>query len=154
MTPPAHHFKDKTGLLTAVATEGFELFAAHLSASAAREADDPLAALHAAGRAYVEFSELYPGHFDVMFRPALIDTEDPAYAAASGQAFQLIRDRVAVCQEHGWRREADGSALTAAVWALVHGLSVLRRQGSLGRHFHDPSPGVLRRRCDIWSRSP
>ena len=42
-------------------------------------------------RAYVEFSDLYPGHFEIMFRPALLNLSDPGYQSAGDKAFQLLR---------------------------------------------------------------
>jgi AcrR family transcriptional regulator len=136
---PAHHFGDKAGLLTALATEGFELFIEHLAhalASAPPQAVDQLVAL---ARAYAEFAELHPGRFEVMFRPTVIYGNDPGYIAASDAAFDALRHQVAQCQQAGWRPEADTRALAAAAWALAHGISVLRAEGSLAKHYPDPS---------------
>jgi hypothetical protein len=58
-------------MLTAAAVQGFKLFAGYLSAAADRTGS-PLEALYANGRLYLEFSDPYPGHFEIMFRPALI----------------------------------------------------------------------------------
>src|SRR5262249_112261 len=91
---PAHHFGDKAGMLTAAAGQGFELFTEYLS-PAVDGAGSPLDALPANGCAYMEFSDLYPGHFEIMFRPALLNTSDPAYQGAGDKAFQLLRDLVA-----------------------------------------------------------
>ena len=139
---PAHHFGDKAGMLTAVAVQGFELFTEYLSA-AVDGAGSPLDALPANTRAYMEFSDLYPGHFEIMFRPALLNTSDPAYQGAGDKAFQLLRDLVTACQRHGWHPDADTTELTASTWALLHGLALLRRQGSLTPHLPDTSPAAL-----------
>ncbi len=63
-------------MLTAAAVQGFKLFAGYLSAAADRTGS-PLEALYANGRLYLEFSDPYPGHFEIMFRPALINTAGP-----------------------------------------------------------------------------
>jgi AcrR family transcriptional regulator len=136
---PAHHFGDKTGLLTAVATEGFGLFAQHLAQSLAFAPEEPLKQLAQLGCAYAEFAELHPGHFAVMFRPGLTDTGDAAYVAASDAAFQALERHVALCQGAGWRTAADTRTLASAAWALAHGITVLRSQGALARHFPDRS---------------
>ena len=136
---PAHYFADKAGLLTVVATEGFELFTRHLSHAMTTAPDKPVDQLPYLGRAYAEFAELHPGHFEVMFRPTLIRTREPLYSAASGAAFEALRNHVEQCQRAGWRADADNGMLTAAAWALAHGISVLRNQGSLARHFPDVS---------------
>jgi len=139
---PAHYFGDKAGMLTAVAVQGFELFAEYLGA-AVDGAGSPLDALPANLRAYVEFSDLYPGHFEIMFRPALLNASDPAYHGAGDKAFQLLLELVAACQRHGWHPDADTTELTTSTWALVHGLALLRRQGSLTPRRTDTSPGAL-----------
>lgn len=83
---PAHHFKDRTGLLTAFAAEGWALFAAALQA-----APD----LRERGVAYVRFAREHPAHFQVMFQPALLRTEDPALRAATATAGEALRAGVA-----------------------------------------------------------
>jgi AcrR family transcriptional regulator len=137
---PAHHFGDKAGLLTAVAVEAFHLFVEHLGAALVRNArKKPVDQLAALGRAYAEFADLHPGHFEVMFRPGIIRSNDPDYEAASADAFEALRAHVEACQLAGWRPEEDNRALSVAAWALAHGLSALRSQGSLARHYPNDS---------------
>lgn len=137
---PAHHFGNKSGLLTAVAIEGFGLFVNHLALALARAATEgPVGQLAALGRAYADFADLHPGHFAVMFRPGVLDTSDSGYEAASGAAFETLRAHVEICQRAGWRPDVDNRALAVAAWSLAHGMSVLRSQGSLNRHFPDCS---------------
>lgn len=136
---PAHHFGDKAGLLTAIATEGFNLFIAHLSDAVLTEASDPLDQLTALGRSYVQFAERFPAHFEVMFRPSLINVHDVAFTEAGDAAFDSLRRHVARCQRAGWRAQENTTSLTVGAWALAHGISTLRSQGSLSRHFPDAS---------------
>jgi AcrR family transcriptional regulator len=136
---PAHHFGDKAGLLTVVATEGFELFAVHLSAAAEPVGTEPATQLASLGRAYAEFAERHPAHFEVMFRPGLIRADDPAFTAAGDAAFALLRSYIEECQRAGWRPDADTGDLTVAAWSLAHGVAVLRQQGSLARHLPEDS---------------
>jgi AcrR family transcriptional regulator len=63
---PAHHFGDKAGLLTAVATDGFQLLAATLG-----EAYQATGSFLEVGVAYVRFAATHRAHFEVMFRPEL-----------------------------------------------------------------------------------
>ncbi|WP_051341948.1 TetR/AcrR family transcriptional regulator [Pseudonocardia spinosispora] len=136
---PAHHFGDKVGLLTAVAARGFELFTEHLAEALSGGEADPVAQLPLLTRAYSEFAENYPEHFDLMFRPASVRVEDPEYMRTSGIAFEALRAHLEECQRRGWRGEADSAALTSAAWALAHGIAVLRAHGSLARHYSDPT---------------
>ncbi len=134
---PAHHFGDRAGLLTVVATEGFELFMIHMAGALATDPAELVAQLPAIGRAYAEFAERHPGHFGVMFRPALLHASDPDYLAASTAAFEAMHQHIARCQQAGWHPEANTLALASASWSLAHGIAVLRSQGSLGLHYPD-----------------
>lgn len=136
---PAHHFTDKAGLLTAIAAEGFDLFTRHLSSVKDAASADPLDRLARLGRAYAEFADLHPAHFEVMFRPALIRAEDPEFTRAGDAAFGALRHQIEQCQEAGWRAGIDTTALTASAWSLAHGLTVLRTQGALDRHYANAS---------------
>jgi AcrR family transcriptional regulator len=141
-------------MLTAVAIQGFELFAGYLNA-AVDGTGSPLDALHANGRAYLEFSDLHPGHFEIMFRPALIDTDDPAFQIAGDKAFRLLGDLIKACQRQGWQPDADPTALTVSTWALFHGLALLRRQGSLAAHLPETSPeAVIEAARTLTDRNP
>ncbi len=136
---PAHHFGDKTGLLTAVATDGFTLFIEHLARALANGPQDPVAQLGTLARAYADFADRHPGHVEVMFRPGLTRVDDPDYDAASHAAFGLLHAHIIRCQEAGWNQDEDSRALAAAAWSLAHGITVLRAQGSLGKHYPDDS---------------
>jgi AcrR family transcriptional regulator len=139
---PAHHFGDKKGMLTALATEGFERFIEHLAPFLA-DGQDPVAVLPELGRGYATFARDHPGHFRVMFSPALIHADDLAYVAASDAAFAALRGHIERCQATGWRSNADAGDLAAAAWALAHGVTVLLDQGSLARHsIHATVDGV------------
>jgi AcrR family transcriptional regulator len=136
---PAHHFTDKAGLLTAVATEGFGMLIKYLAVARPAAAVQPVDQLPALGRAYAQFAEENPGRFEVMFRPGLLHADDPAFQRAGDAAFQALRHHIATCQSRGWREHEPTGALAAGAWALAHGIAVLRMQGSLARHYPDAS---------------
>ncbi|MCT2278357.1 TetR/AcrR family transcriptional regulator [Micromonospora chalcea] len=114
---PAHHFGDKAGLLTAFATQGFDLLA-----DALRQAGDDLLDT---GVAYVGFAVRHRAHFDVMFRPELYRADDPELTAARARSGDVLRDRVT--RRTG--REPDTDALAA--WSIVHGFATLWLSGAL-----------------------
>jgi AcrR family transcriptional regulator len=136
---PAHHFTDKAGLLTAIATEGFGILVTYLDSAQPGGTGQPVDQLAVLGRAYAQFAEENPGRFEVMFRPGLLRADDPAFQRAGDAAFQVLRDHIAACQDRGWREHTPTDGLAAAAWALAHGIAVLRTQGSLARHYPDPS---------------
>ncbi|MFD5699605.1 TetR/AcrR family transcriptional regulator [Streptomyces lasiicapitis] len=120
---PAHHFKDRTGLLTSIATEGFELLADALA-----EAAD----LRDAGVRYVRFAREHPAHFQVMFAPDLLRRNDLELAAAKLLASQRLRAAVATVPAEG--RGADTRLAGIAAWSLAHGYATLL----LGDNLTDP----------------
>src|SRR5215471_13626776 len=78
---PAHHFGDKTGLLTAVAAEGYQLLADATSTAWQRTGS-----FLEVGVAYMRFATTHPAHFAVMFRPDLHRTGDAALSEGRARA--------------------------------------------------------------------
>ncbi|MGW1883283.1 TetR/AcrR family transcriptional regulator [Streptomyces sp. NPDC001970] len=112
---PAHHFKDRAGLLTAIAAEGHALLAATLI-----EASD----LRDLGVRYVRFALAHPAHFQVMFRPELLRADDPELVAARRRTRDLLRTAVAARAGGGARADDGGTGFMAA-WSLAHGFATL-----------------------------
>jgi AcrR family transcriptional regulator len=120
---PVHHFGDKAGLLTAIASQGFLMLANELRRSYARTGS-----FLEVGVAYVHFAVRHRAHFEVMYRPELYRTDDPDLEAARQQAGAVLygplgdRPDVAPAQ----MRHAG-----LAAWSLVHGLATLLLTGNL-----------------------
>ncbi|MEU0131023.1 TetR/AcrR family transcriptional regulator [Streptomyces sp. NPDC006289] len=117
---PAHHFKDRTGLLTAVAAEGYGMFADALA-----DAGD----LRERGVAYLRFATGHPAHFQVMFRPELHHPDDPALVAAKARANETLRTGVSGLS--GTDRGGDDRLAGIAAWSLAHGYATLLLSGNL-----------------------
>ncbi|MFD7853618.1 TetR/AcrR family transcriptional regulator [Streptomyces microflavus] len=117
---PAHHFKDRTGLLTAVAAEGYALFADALAG-----APD----LRERGVAYVRFAATHPAHFQVMFQPNLYRADDPDLLSAQARATDALRAGVADLPPGG--RGEDHRLAGVAAWSLAHGFATLLLSGNL-----------------------
>lgn len=111
---PAHHFKDRTGLLTAIATEGYELLADALA-----DAAD----LRERGVRYVRFGIEHPAHFQVMFQPDLLRGDDAALLAARARARAELRTGVAEVPATG--RGENTRLAEIAAWSLAHGFATL-----------------------------
>ena len=118
---PAHHFKDRTGLLTAIATEGHDLLTAALS-----EATD----LRDAGVRYVRFAVAHPAHFQVMFRPDLLRPDDPHLMAARARSYGQLRAGVAALPDD---RTTDPDLVGIAAWSTAHGFATLLLTHNLDR---------------------
>jgi AcrR family transcriptional regulator len=135
---PAHHFGDKTGIFTAIATEGFRLTAEAIAPAAS----GPFGFLHG-GAAYVLFALAHPGHFEVMYRPGLYRTDDPDLVAAREAAFAIL-DSSAAALAAEWNI-SDLQGLVVAGWSLCHGLATLLLTGNLRERLPpDPTEITIR----------
>ncbi|MFT7219039.1 MAG: AcrR family transcriptional regulator [Candidatus Azotimanducaceae bacterium] len=131
---PAHHFGDKSGLLTAIAVKGLrELTEALQAAGEAKPAKDP-ARLIGSGEAYIRFSLDHPAYFAVMFRPDLILANDPGYQTASQQPGAVLTQFIEESLEaSGKTLHPDIVSATAiALWSQVHGFASLWSTSNLG----------------------
>ncbi|KAA8386372.1 TetR/AcrR family transcriptional regulator [Acetobacter sp. DmW_136] len=116
------HFGNLTGLLSALATIGYEELAATLT---------PLLnkGPHAVGVAYVQFAMQHPGLFTLMFRSDVIDRKDPHLAAAAAKTSAMLTQCVGDLK--GKHSAHTRAGARAALWAKVHGLAVLAIDGLL-----------------------
>ncbi|MGW7262046.1 TetR/AcrR family transcriptional regulator [Streptomyces sp. NPDC054842] len=126
---PAHHFKDRTGLLTAIAAEGFALLADALA-----EAAD----LRDAGVRYVRFARGRPAHFQVMFTPGLLREGDLELTTARALAGERLRAAVAAVPSEG--RGSDARLAGVAAWSLAHGFATLLLGHNLDGPVGDQDP--------------
>lgn len=118
---PAHHFGDKAGLLTAVAAEGYTLFADALEAAGSDFLE--------VGVAYVGFAVQHRAYFEVMFRPELHRSEDPEVSAA--------RDRAAAILSEAVPAASSPRTTGLAAWSMAHGFATLWLSGALSTDLGD-----------------
>ncbi|MBT0771228.1 TetR/AcrR family transcriptional regulator [Kineosporia sp. J2-2] len=120
---PGHHFGDRAGLMTAVATEGFRMLADDL---------DRAGNFSDMGLRYVQFALRHPGHFAVMFRPDATHAEDEEFQAAAERTMVQLHEGAA-----GAFATPEGERVPAlAAWSLVHGMATLLLSGAM-----KPEPG-------------
>ena len=135
---PKYHFRDRAGLLTAIATEGFIMLTAELQLVPRSERTSKDRSIAALGRAYIDFSLAHPALFDLMFRLDELHPDDPDLIQARREAIGVLDFAVADGDESG---EAS-SSLSLMSWALAHGLAVLARDGALQAATAPPTPVV------------
>ena len=133
---PTHHFGDRQGLLTAIATEGYDGLAAATAATWVETGS-----FLEVGVAYVRYAVAHPAHFAVMFRPDLVDDTDPELLRASAASAAMLYGPVesVATVDGGDGDDAARRIAGTAAWALVHGIATLWLQGSLrGGPIDDP----------------
>ena len=121
---PAHHFRDKAGLLSAVAAEGYELLGTALAETFERTGD-----FREVGVAYVRFALSHRSHFEVMFRPELYRADDPRVTAARDRSSAMLYGPPAEMSADA----TSGVSAAVAAWSLVHGFATLWLNGNLER---------------------
>lgn len=124
-----HHFGSKSGLLTAVAAEGYRLLTDRLDGVVV---DDGFGLT---GVEYVRFATTNPGHFEVMFRPDLIDQENEELVRSRASAGRVLFDAAA---KQAGSSVADAREIAIAAWSIAHGLATLWRTGNLAPELGDP----------------
>jgi AcrR family transcriptional regulator len=141
---PAHHFKDVRGLLTAIAADAFADLARALEVADLAAGPQREARIKAQGMAYVAFALDRPARFDLMWRKALLDHDDPQLGEASSRAWELL-DHAARGPDAPHQGPLDPAlAPSTAAWSIVHGFARLAIDGAFG-----PEPDAAERAAQI-----
>ena len=111
-TAPLHHFKDLSGLLTAVAIQGFEKLADAQKAAEKVSQNNRQNLV----KAHLQFGMANPGLYDLMFRDPRINRQDPKLLAAIQSAIEPISNTIDNSLPIK-QREAEWIQL----WPLIHG---------------------------------
>lgn len=128
---PAHHFGNMTGLLTAIATLGFEGLADAMGAAASLAGPQPRDRLDAIGRAYVDYAFEHPGRFRVIFGRFPLDHTSPALAESSARSYGILADTIAHLGRQARMDAAQEQASLVMAWAIVHGFATLVLDGHM-----------------------
>jgi len=138
---PAHHFGNLTGLLTAIATLGFDDLATAMEAGVAAAQEEGRNRLAAIARAYVETALANPGRFRVVFGQRGMDRQDTAFRMAATRAFGILVREVRLSSGqpplHSLEQKPEAYTLdpdlpeVLLAWSAVHGFSTLLIDGAL-----------------------
>jgi AcrR family transcriptional regulator len=131
---PAHHFGSATGLLTEVALLGYDSLG--MALNAVTPTDDPAQDLRDLALAYVRFALAHPGRFRLMFRPDLVNRDDPRYGEASTRALSGFAGAITRAKGAG----PDPMAEIFLVWSQVHGMANLILDGKAKYLFGGATP--------------
>ena len=129
---PSHHFTDVRGLLTAVAARAFDDLAARLERATGGEDGDKADRVRRQGEAYVRFAMAHPARFDLMWRVALLNTEDAEYRRAGARAYAALDELIRGENAPPLEKHDPRLAKTMACWSVVHGFARLALDGTFG----------------------
>ncbi len=126
-TAPYRHFKDKNAILAAVAKEGFDMMLAQTEDRIAGNKGNELDHFAICGLSYIDFASKYPSHYRVMFGTRSDDSYfSDEFKPESIPVFQLLRDKIKICQKKGLLKAGDLHHMAMAAWSIVHGFAMLR----------------------------
>lgn len=130
-TAPYSHFKDKQGLLAAVATKGFYALSRTMEQEclgAITEKEKMLAL----ARGYVNFATRQRALFQLMFGNEIGERKHfPELAEAGSACHRLLANAVAEVLDAHESPKTTQPIATLAAWSLVHGLSILLLDGQV-----------------------
>jgi len=124
-TAPSRHFKDKTTLLAALATEGHRQMTEALNAATETAGDDPVARYNALGREMIRFSFMNPAYFKVMNHPEVERHFDAALSQAQNTYVETVRKAAAAAQAAGWHPDEDLETLVTFSSATALGAAII-----------------------------
>ena len=122
---PAHHFRDTSDLLTALATVAAKRFYETMKARQDIAPKDPRSQFIASGQGYIAFALANPTLFDLMFGSRRPDFKSAEFMRQAGDAFGILVSGVAQLRGANPLQNASGRADVLAAWALVHGFAKL-----------------------------
>ncbi|MDX8052023.1 TetR/AcrR family transcriptional regulator [Lentzea sp. BCCO 10_0798] len=124
------HFADQPSIMLAVVQQEMDALTATLREAADNASPDARARLFAVCNAYLDFAELHPQRYRIMFgglwTPSVEDTSitDADLDSLGAEAFTLLVDVLGACVEEGIAHGSDdlfGDAV--ALWLGLHGLA-------------------------------
>lgn len=126
-TAPRYHFGDKRGVITALATQGYSELARRLQATATEGSFLDM------GVAYVEYALSHPAHYQVLFQPAIVDTDDIDLREARAELSQTLTGPAPSSspkteQSENSTRNPDEAI---AAWSIAHGFATLALSGAI-----------------------
>jgi AcrR family transcriptional regulator len=117
-------FGGKDGVVEELYLAGFRALAEQMEGDG--PPDDPMADLHACGRAYRTFAQENPTYYSVMFDRTIpgFEPSDDARAAALG-TLEALADKLERAMQAGQLQRQDPLHTAISVWSTCHGLMSL-----------------------------
>ena len=129
---PYRHFADKDALLAEIAADGCELLYRELR-DAASKVEGIREKIVEAGLAYLRFSKVHLGHFEVMFYAGLDKSKYLDLENSARKAFGVLSELTGRFE----RTPQLAGQRAVTCWALVHGLATLTLEGALSSMMHE-----------------
>ena len=123
---PYRHFSDKSALLMAVATSGFERLRDRLQAIDAAAPRSSVERMRRMGEEYVRFAFENQAHYRLMYgKEALARRDRPELREAANAIFDHLVNVIRAHQKSGGIKRQDPRMMAFVAWGAVHGLASL-----------------------------
>lgn len=120
---PAHHFGDKTGLLTQLAAEIMLERVEQVEAAKRAAGDDPMDQLKACGMAHIDFLISHPNLENLCWRDQLIDRADPALQGALNRMTAGLIETMSAATGKALDPDKEANPSTLLAISVVHGFA-------------------------------
>jgi AcrR family transcriptional regulator len=131
-TAAYRHFSSKAELLNAISEAGFSEFANALESARQGALGNFPARLDAMGLAYSRFADEHRAYYKVMFGVDCDPGERTGEKSKAGaRAFGILEETIRQGQAAGEIRPGDPVFFAKVVWALSHGMALLRLETDL-----------------------
>ena len=122
---PARHFRDKTDLLRALATEGSHKLLDYVLAAADASGSDPLVRYNALGQAYIRFSLEFRAYYRTITHPEVAAHADDDLMHSRGRWHEIVAAAACEAQAAGWLPDEAVDDIVIYSTATVRGVAAM-----------------------------
>ena len=122
---PAHHFGDKTGLLTQLAVQSFEERIALAQRYMDEAGSDPMARLRGCGMAHIEYAITHPNLHDLCARDGVTDRADPALRDVMQRMNDMLIGGMSAATGRELNPDKEANPTTLLALSVVNGFAAL-----------------------------
>ncbi|MFI7188819.1 TetR/AcrR family transcriptional regulator [Nocardia nova] len=123
---PGHFFKNKTGVLTALAARVVQQLGDEMrqvrSEATERGAQGKEIVIEI-GVCYIRFAISHASLFRLAGNPDLLDHNAPELRRALDETWAVLTQAVCDAQAQGWRRDQPSEVVAMMCWSIVHGIA-------------------------------
>lgn len=124
---PAHHYQNKTGLMLAIAANGFRTFTALMIEERQKAGPDPQKRLEGICAGYLRFSREHPALFQLIFSTDIQDIKNDDLRQAAQGAFDVLHETCSA-----FLPSPNGPMVNEImIWSLVHGFATLTQSNNI-----------------------
>lgn len=122
---PSRHFKNRNGLLAALAVHALESLKAFVAEAEGINSENPRERLNTLLKQYVFYAAKHPAHFIVLTHPELPRMAGEAFTKSHRDYTAFVHAFTVEAQKSGWRPNDDSDQLTLLNLSMALGLAVM-----------------------------